>query len=219
MKDNAGSRHPLEPEPNSEPLDPEPTPDGRISDVLERWLESDEPKTIGALSSLIQKRSFALVLLLVMFPSSLPLPTGGLTHIFEAIAMVVAIQIVLGRRELWLPKRWMNRELGATMQQKAIPFMVRRVRWFERFARPRLAHVFERRPVTMGLGVVLLVFTVTAFVAPPFSGLDTLPSLGVVVISLGLIVGDAILVGVGCVLGVTGVALVIALGSAALSLF
>jgi len=55
--------------------------------------------------------------------------------------------------------------------------------------------------------------TVTAFVAPPFSGLDTLPSLGVVVLSLGFLMEDAVLAGIGLVIGVLGAVVVIGLGS------
>jgi len=64
------------------------------------------------------------------------------------------------------------------------------------------------------LGIVLLVFVVGAFVAPPFSGLDTLPSLGVVVVCLGLVLSDGLVVIGGLVVGVFGLALEVALGAA-----
>ncbi|MDQ6607923.1 MAG: hypothetical protein M3Z06_15435, partial [Actinomycetota bacterium] len=53
-----------------------------------------------------------------------------------------------------------------------------------------------------------------AFLAPPFSGLDTLPSLGVVVLSLGVLLEDVLVVVVGVLLGIAGVVLEIVLGSA-----
>jgi hypothetical protein len=68
------------------------------------------------------------------------------------------------------------------------------------------------------LGVFLLVFVTAAVLAPPFSGLDTLPSLGVVIVCLGIIFSDAIIVSFGLLVGATGIALVIALGRAAWSL-
>ncbi len=43
-----------------------------------------------------------------------------------------------------------------------------------------------------------------AFVAPPFTGLDTLPSLGVVLISLGVLLDDALLALIGLVVGAVG---------------
>ena len=57
--------------------------------------------------------------------------------------------------------------------------------------------------------------TVGAFVAPPFTGLDTLPALGVVLLSLAVLLEDALIAGVALVIGVTGVTVELALGSAA----
>jgi hypothetical protein len=58
---------------------------------------------------------------------------------------------------------------------------------------------------------------VAAFVAPPFTGLDTLPALGVVLVSLGVLLEDFVLVVVGIAVGAVGVILEIFLGSAALN--
>ena len=99
--------------------------------------------------------------------------------------------MVAGRHELWIPARLARKELGETFTGKAAPKMLRFIRWFERHARPRLAKLLDTRGIVSLLGVVLLVFVVGAFVAPPFSGLDTLPSLGVVVVCLGLVFSDA----------------------------
>jgi hypothetical protein len=55
-----------------------------------------------------------------------------------------------------------------------------------------------------------------AFFAPPFSGLDTLPALGVVVLAVGVLLEDFAVAVAGIVLGITGVALEIALGAAVL---
>ena len=67
-------------------------------------------------------------------------------------------------------------------------------------------------------GLLVIALTVAAFVAPPFSGLDTLPSLGVVVLSLGVLLEDSAVAFVGIPIGVAGVALEVFLGSAVLNL-
>jgi hypothetical protein len=192
--------------------------DTRLSARLEAWLERDEPKTIGALTDLIDDRSFALVLMLLLFPSAIPVPTGGVTHVLELIAVLVTLQIIVGRRELWLPQRVREHELGKTITGKAVPAIVRRVRWFERWARPRLAELLDKRTARTVLGVFLLLFVTGALLAPPFSGLDTLPSLGVVIMCLGLIFSDMLIVSLGMAAGTAGIALVVALGSATWSL-
>jgi hypothetical protein len=52
--------------------------------------------------------------------------------------------------------------------------------------------------------------------APPFSGLDTLPSLGVVLLSLGVLLEDFVVVVLALVVGAAGIVLVLVLGHAAL---
>jgi hypothetical protein len=187
-----------------------------FSDDLEAWLESPGKKSIADLTEVFEEKSFAIAVLLLMITAALPLPTGGITHVFEVMTMLLALEMIVGRRTIWLPKRLLRRELGPATTEKAIPFIARRVRWFERFSRPRLAGALQQRLVLSAYGLVILVLTIGAFVAPPFSGLDTLPALGVVVVALSLILEDAVVTIIGIAIGLAGIALEIALGSAIL---
>jgi hypothetical protein len=132
-----------------------------VSEELEQWLRSDQPRTLGNIIELFGPRSFALVFVLLMSVPALPLPTGGATHVLEVVTMLVALQLIVGS-------------------------------------------VF---------GLLVFGLALTAFLAPPFSGLDTLPSLGVVVMGLGVLMRDALLAVVGAVIGAVGVATVLALGT------
>jgi hypothetical protein len=184
----------------------------RLSDQLEVLLDEDQV-TVGSLTDLLDERSFAVVLMVLMLPSALPIPTGGVTHVLEVFATLFALQMIAGREELWIPRRLAQHQLGETFTDKAAPKLLRFIRWFERHARPRLATLLGRRPVVSLLGVILLVFVVGAFVAPPFTGLDTLPSLGVVVVCLGIVFADALIVAAGFVIGVVGLVLEVALAA------
>ena len=187
---------------------------GDFSDELEGWLSGDAPKTLGALGDTFSEKSFAVTILLLMFLPALPLPTGGISHVFEVITIFIALQMVLGRRTIWLPQRWKQRELGATMTGKAVPFIVRRVRWFEKRSTPRLAPLFDQRWFTRILGLVIIGLTIGAGIAPPFSGLDTLPALGVVTITLAIILEDALVLVIGLVIGTGGIVLIVTVGAA-----
>jgi hypothetical protein len=191
--------------------------DSALSDELDSCLQ-DRELTLGRLNDVLDERSFALVLMILLVPSALPIPTGGVTHVLELFGALVALEMIVGRRELWLPRRIAQHRLGETFTGKAAPKLLRFIRWFERHSRPRGARVLRTRPMVSLLGVVLLLFVIGAFVAPPFSGLDTLPSLGVVIVCLGVLFGDSLIVAGGVVVGVTGIGLVIALGVAAWSL-
>ena len=186
-----------------------------FSDQLEEWLSSDDEKTLGRLTEVFAEKSFAVLIMILMFLPALPVPTGGVTNLFEIVALVVALQLVLGLRAVWLPRSWARRPLGDAVTDRGLPFILRRVRWFERFARPRFDRLIGSRAALRVLGVVLVAFVVSSAVAPPFSGLDTLPALGAVVVSLGIILEDVIVGGIGSTIGVAGAALLLVLGATA----
>jgi hypothetical protein len=185
-----------------------------FSDELEEWLRSDGPKTIGSLEGVFAEKGLAVGILLLMLIPAIPAPTGGVTHVFEVITVLLALRLVAGKTSIWLPKRFRNRQLGPLLSEKALPFVVRRVRSLERFSRPRFATLFNRKPVLRLLGLLIIGFTVGAFLAPPFSGLDTLPALGVVFIALAIILEDVAFLVVGTVIGLIGVVLEITIGAA-----
>jgi hypothetical protein len=189
----------------------EPPP---FSDQLEAWLGSDGPKSIGALDAVFGEKSVAVIILLLMFVPALPLPTGGITHVFGVIVVILAFQLILGRESMWLPERFRQRELGSTTTGKAVPFMVRRIRWFEKFSRQRGAGLFDRAITLRVVGAVFVAFAIGTLVAPPFSGLDTLPALGAVGVALGVILEDMLVLAIGFAIGAGGIALILTVGAA-----
>ena len=195
---------------------PSPGPN-KVSDELERWLKSDGEKTLGTLIELFQENSFAILFVLLLGVPALPLPTGGATHVFEIIAVLLALELVAGRDEIWLPQRWRKLELAGDKQQRFIGGLMKTIRWLERFSRPRLRFLFDHRVTNIAFGLLVIGGSVGAFFAPPFTGLDTLPALGVVLLSLGVLFKDAIVVVAGLVVGVAGVVLEITLASAAIN--
>ena len=68
----------------------------------------------------------------------------------------------------------------------------------------------------MVFGLLVIGGSAGAFFAPPFTGLDTLPAFGVVLLSLGVLLEDALVVAIAVAVGIAGVALEIALGAAAI---
>ncbi len=160
------------------------------------------------------EKSFAILVLVLMFFPALPLPTGGITHVFEVIVMLLALEMIIGRKTIWLPKWAKEKELGQATQKKIVPFIIRRIRWFERFSRRRSENVVRSESFSRLAGLVFFVLALGAALALPFSGLDTLPALGAVVVALSLILDDIALFFVGLLIGVGGIILEFALGAA-----
>jgi hypothetical protein len=187
----------------------------KVSDELEQWLTSDGEKTLGSLIEVFEEKSFAILFVVLLGVPALPLPTGGATHVFEIIAVLLALELIAGRREIWLPQRWRKLELAGDKQQRFIAGLMKMIRRLERYSKPRLRFLFDHRLSNVVFGLLAIGGSAGAFLAPPFTGLDTLPALGVVLLSLGVLLEDFIVVVVALIVGSAGVALEIVLGSAA----
>ena len=109
---------------------------------------------------------------------------------FEIIAVLLALQLIAGREHIWLPERWRRLELAGPRQQRFVSGLMKMIRWLERFSRPRLTFLFDHRLSNIVFGVLVIAGCAGAFLAPPFTGLDTLPALGVVLLSLGVLLED-----------------------------
>src|SRR5579884_4067900 len=186
----------------------------KVSAQLEEWLQSDRKKTLGDLVDTFGPRSFGILFVVLMALPALPLPTGAVSHVLEVVTMLLALELVVGRTEVWIPARFAHRELKGLTGPKFSRALLKRIRWFEKFSRPRMAGLLEHRLTGVALGAAVFSFALTAFLAPPFSGLDTLPSLGVVVLGLGVLLGDVVVAGAGLAIGAIGVVVVVGLGKA-----
>jgi hypothetical protein len=186
-----------------------------VSQDLERWLQSDGEKTLGSLIDLFEEKSFAIVFVLLLGVPALPLPTGGATHVFEIIAVLLAGQLIAGREQIWLPERWRRLELAGPRRQRFLAGLMKMIRRLERFSRPRGRFLFDHRLSNIFFGLLVIAGCAGAFFAPPFTGLDTLPALGVVLLSLGVLLEDIAIVVLGIVIGAAGIVLEIVVGSAA----
>jgi hypothetical protein len=200
-----------EPHPQERAAEPQ-----KLSDELEAWLTGDGDKTLGGLVDAFGEKSFAVLFVLLLGVPALPLPTGGATHVFEVIAVLLALELIVGRRTVWLPQRWQRLELAGARQQKFIASLTKLIRRLERLSRPRLAFLFHHRLSKAVFGLLVIGGTAGAFFAPPFTGLDTLPSLGVVILSLGVLLEDSLVVLAGILVGVAGIALELVAGAAVL---
>lgn len=193
---------------------PEPSRQQLVSVQLQRWLDGGSDKTLGSVIDLFGRKSFALLFILLLGIPALPLPTGGVTHVFELVAILIALQLIAGRDRIWLPRRWRRIQLAGEKQQRFLAGLMKTIRRLERFSRPRLTFAFGHRASNAVFGLLVIALTVAAFVAPPFSGLDTLPALGVVVLSLGVLLEDIAFVIAALVVGAAGVLLEIVVGGA-----
>ena len=196
-------------------MPPAPTEPVTLGDELEAWLKGDREKTLGSLVQAFGDKSFAILFVFLLGVPALPVPTGGATHVLIVIAILIALELIAGRHEVWLPDRWKRLSLAGDKWQRFLTSLTKFVRRLERFSRPRLTFLLRHRLADIVFGLLVIGGSIAAFVAPPFTGLDTLPALGVVLLALAMLFEDALVALAGLVVLVVGVVLEVVLGAAA----
>jgi hypothetical protein len=127
---------------------------------------------------------------------------------------VLAAQLLVGRETIWLPQRWRKLDLGGPRQHRFITGLIKWIGRLEKISKPRLQFLFGHRLSNIVFALLITATAVGAFAAPPFTGLDTLPALGGVLIALGVLLEDFAIVVAGVLVGIAGVALEFFLGKA-----
>lgn len=182
-----------------------------FTEDLTVWLKSNKAKTLAGINEVFGEKSFAVVFFLLMSLSATPIPTGGLTNVMEIIVILLSIELIIGRRTIWIPQKLLHKKINKLTEQKVIPFIIKRLQWFEKYSSSKKIDLDKGHPLK-AIGFFIFIFTLASFIAPPFSGLDTLPSIGVVTISLALLFKDLRLLLIGVFIGSVGTALVVGLG-------
>ena len=178
----------------------------RTSSILDRLTEAEsgDRVSIGEIMASLQGRAFALLLVLLGLPNSLPMPPP-IALISGFLVAFLAIQLMLGFRVPWLPQRVQRLTVGraaldATLK-RARPYVVA----MERLSRPRLS-MFDTAVSMRIVGLLLLLLSIAMIVAVPVIGQIPL-GIAVCLIGLGLVERDGVIVIGGLLVGAVGVAI------------
>ncbi|GGC02593.1 hypothetical protein GCM10011363_18970 [Marivita lacus] len=170
--------------------------------------------TLGWVLEQLNERAFGLFLLVLALPCCIPF-LYGIPQVVALPLMLISVQILLGRRIPWLPKRLAARTVSSTdlhsLAQRAGPWLRR----IETISRPRLG-LLTRAPVDQVVGAALVLFSASILV--PLPGTNTVPGIGVVAIAMGLLQRDGILVILGMILGTAWIATLLIAGATLASL-
>lgn len=191
-----------------------------FSENLDNIFKTKGLLKVNDLNNLLKEKGFLIFILILSAIPALPIPTGGITHVFEIIVMVLSIEIILGINKIWLPKKLLNKNLPKNLHNsKFLKNFIKIVRFFEKYSKPRFKRIVSNKVFLKFSALLILILTISAFLAPPFSGMDTLPSLAILLIVLGLIFEDLLISFIGVLTGSIGLGLIITFGKFVFNLF
>ncbi len=93
--------------------------------------------TIGHIRDRMDERAFGLMILILAIPCLVP-ALYGVPQIVGVPILLLAGQMLVGRREPWLPETLLKRTVSKAMLDRMADFATRRMGWLERLSKPRL---------------------------------------------------------------------------------
>lgn len=170
--------------------------------------------TLKELLTLGGERTFGFLFVLLSLPSALPVPAPGYSIPFGIVMLLLAVQLIIGRAQPWLPESWLDKGFART---KVAGFITKGLPWLQKIeavSRPRLSIICTSPVGRLVLGVAIALMSTCMMI--PIPGTNTLPAIGIFVIGFGLLDDDGAISLAGltlCTLAVGLVASIVVLGA------
>lgn len=161
---------------------------------------AEQPLTLGDILANTSERGFSLVIALLVLPFLFPMPPG-LTGPFGGACLLLSMQMVLGRRSPWLPKKIANYQFPRSFAQIILQNLKRVTKVLEKITRPRLAKV-ANHPWAWRLNGFCISW-LTVLLISPIPLTNPIPTVGILVLAVATIESDGLLMCVGYVLTVS----------------
>ncbi|MCK0166512.1 exopolysaccharide biosynthesis protein [Jannaschia sp. S6380] len=161
-----------------------------ILDALDHAAENRDRVTVGHVNDEIGHRGTGALLAI---PASLELtPIGGIPGVPTLIGLIVAIfavQIVMGREDMWLPGFLENRNVKSERLRKAVEKLRPAADWADRHLGRHLTVLTDPpAPRIAAAAILLLCLTIPPLEVVPFA--SSIPTSTIVLFGLGLLLRD-----------------------------
>lgn len=168
----------------------------------------DDEMSIGTLVDRLSSRGFGIVQLVLALPVCIPF-LYGIPQAVSVPMMFVALQIAAGREALWLPDKARARTFSKDSLLTLADRSAKYVGWFERVARPSLTWA-THGVAEQVFGAFMTVFCASILV--PLPATNTVPGIGIAIMSIGFLERDGRLVLLGTLIGMLWVSLLLYFG-------
>lgn len=161
---------------------------------------SGEHVNFDNLLEALHERGFGFLLLIFSVPMALPIPVPpGINILLATPLIILTAQQAVGRHTIWMPgwvrSKKITREKMTTMITAILPWLEK----LEIFIKPRLEFV-TRGLFSHLIGIFGLIMALSICVPLPLT--NTVPSLGIALMAIGVIMRDGLAVLAGAITGI-----------------
>ncbi len=188
----------------------------KLSVELQRYFFAEERTAkvnLADILNLAGERVFGFLFVLLALPSALPVPAPGYSVPFGILLFLLAVQLIVGAKQPWFPKGWLERPIPLEKVQGFIKAGMPWLQKIEVISRPRLTYVCTSFIGRIIIGCAIALMAISMMLPIPLT--NTLPAIGIFITGFGLLDDDgAISLGglVVCLMGVTLSSLILIFG-------
>lgn len=176
-----------------------------LSDFASQW-EGDRVR-LRDVVDVLDDRAYGLLLLVLAVPNIIPNPIPGLSGMLGVPLILVAGQLMIGRRHPWFPAVLAERSISTANFEAIVLKLVPWLQKLERLLHPRLRWLC-RPPSEQLLAAFCLILGIVLALPIPLG--NTVPALAISLIALGFIEHDGVAIGAGVLTGIAGLVIVAA---------
>jgi hypothetical protein len=186
----------------------------RLKDLLRDAVDTidGEQTTLGAFVDALHERGFGILIFLFALPMAIPLPVPpGVNLLFSTPLLFLTFQQIYGAKSPWFPNRLRHKQLKKESLEKIV---INAEPWLDRlniFIRPRLAFITQGH-ISNIIGVFGFLFALCVCVPIPMT--NTIPSLAIALMAIGILMRDGLAILAGMVIGSVWLTLLATLGVA-----
>ncbi len=159
-----------------------------IDSLLKRLTK--QSLTLGQILAETSERGFSLVIGLLVLPFLFPMPPG-LASVLGLGCFFLAIQMGMGRRSPWLPKRIARFRFPRTLSLQLLQNIKRVTRILEKIVRPRWLPIAESPHVWRSNGICIAWLAILLMLPIPFT--NPLPATGILLLAVATLEADGLL--------------------------
>lgn len=164
----------------------------RFSQDLESLLKllADKPLTLSDILTETQERGFSLVIGLLVLPFLFPMPPG-IAGPLGLACLVLAIQMAVGRRSPWLPRRIAQFQFPTWLVSTLLTNLRRTTTLLEKFVRPRLRRIAESQHAWQLNGICIAWLAILLMLPIPLT--NPIPTIGILLLAVATLEEDGLL--------------------------
>ncbi|MBA4807353.1 exopolysaccharide biosynthesis protein [Brevundimonas sp.] len=144
--------------------------------------------TLDEIRDRLDERAYGLLILLLSIPCLVP-GLYGVPQVVGIAIILLAAQMLVGRQEPWLPRWLLNLRAKGSWLKAMADFAETKLGWIDRLSRPRLRR-FADGPGEKLAAVFMILATLT--IVLPLT--NTIPSVALALLAVGLIQRDGLFV-------------------------